>query len=138
MLILIKLDVSQIKFIELCYENCEVFLIKPHFIHYILVSNEKMKYNTRDFPKRYKNATNIEFSISSDADQIGGLWMEEERNPFERTQCFDDIVYIDIEYINGAKEAIYVPWDGTDYTNYNQSSEIDQDGNLIVVIKKDA
>lgn len=135
---MIKLDLSTIKQIELCYENCEVFLIQPQFIKYILVSEEKMKYDVREFPKRYKEASAIEFFIASDSDQIGGLWMEKKRQPFERTKCFDDIVCIDIEYINGAKEAIYASWDGTDEINNNQTTEIDQNGNLLVIIKKDA
>ena len=63
---------------------------------------------------------------------------------FERLSKFNDIVYI--TYLDGNKnilESIYVPWRDkvTDYslfsgeTNLNQSSKIDKDGNLEILIK---
>jgi len=130
------LDLSTIKGIDICYENCEVFRVDSSYLKYISFSDAKTKYDVKRFPNRYKVVSGLEISISSLADRVGALWLEDDRKPFNRTETYPDIVYINVEYKNGVKEIIYPPWDGDDYTNKNQSSRIDNNGNLLIRILK--
>lgn len=61
-----------------------------------------------------------------------------ERTAFQRLLEFQDITHIEIEYDDGTKEYIAVPWDERDdYTNLYQSCTKSKSGHLYVLVCPD-
>jgi hypothetical protein len=128
---------STIKCIQFHYENCEMFSVDADFILACDLSPIKMKYNTYAFPtERYKSVSHVHLKISSQANKVRALWLEEEAEPFERTVRYGDLVFLIIHYQNGTKEKVQLPWEGDQYINNNQTATIDSEGHLLLTIKK--
>ena len=61
---------------------------------------------------------------------------KQEGSLFDRI-AINDICWIELYYTDNTMEEIHVSWsDKSDYINYYQSTQMDKDGNLIIVIDK--
>ena len=139
---------QEIKYIQIGLENVEVINIDVKNIEYMnihgIADRDTISWCDKKIHKS-KYCQSLHICINKKVDKkystYGG---DSDLNVFERLSKFNDIV--DITYLDGNKnrvESIYVPWRNkvTDNswfsgeTNLNQSSKIDKDGNLEILIK---
>ena len=139
---------KEIKYIQIGLENVEVINIDVKNIEYMsihgIAERDTISWCDKKIHKS-KYCQSLHICINKKVDKkystYGG---DSDLNVFERLSKFNDIV--DITYLDGNKnrvESIYVPWRNkvTDNswfsgeTNLNQSSKIDKDGNLEILIK---
>lgn len=133
---------KEIKSIELVLENCEVIEIGRENIGIFFVLDIKRSIS-RKAVNSISDSTTMEelfMQISSNANNIKSYittWSENKK-PFERLMCHEDITAIDINYQDNTNEYISVKWGGnSDYTNIYQTSAMNQyTGDLYIVISK--
>ena len=139
---------QEIKYIQIGLENVEVINIDVNNIDYMSLHGIADRDTISRCDKkidRSKYCQSLHICINKKVDKkyptYGG---SSDLTVFERLSKFNDIV--DITYLDGDKnrlESIYVPWrdkvaDNSWFsgeTNLNQSSKIDKDGNLEILIK---
>ncbi len=139
---------QEIKYIQIGLENVEVINIDVKNIEYMSLHGIADRDTISKCDKkigRSKYCQSLHICINKKVDKkyptYGGA---SNLTVFERLSKFKDIV--DITYLDGDKnriESIYVPWrdktaDNSWFsgeTNLNQSSKIDKDGNLEILIK---
>ena len=139
---------QEIKYIQIGLENVEVIDIDVKNIEYMSLHGIADRDTISRCDKkidRSKYCQSLHICINKKVDKkyptYGG---PSDLTVFERLSKFNDIV--DITYLDCDKnriESIYVPWrdkaaDNTWFsgeTNLNQSSKIDKDGNLEILIK---
>ena len=139
---------QEIKYIQIGLENVEVINIDVKNIEYMsihgIADRDTISWCDKKIHKS-KYCQSLHICINKKVDKkystYGG---DSDLTVFERLSKFNDIV--DITYLDGNKnrvESIYVPWRNkvTDNswfsgeTNLNQSSKIDKDGNLEILVK---
>ncbi len=142
---------EKVKYIEIVLENCEVIRINIEHIKFLSVRgiafNDFFSIYT-DGKKRIERNTSCKYLniiINKKADKIyKSFGMFPDFTVFERLTKYDDITAID--YIDGNAEtieSISVPWkdkvyeDGyvSEENSSCQSSKIDENGNLEIIIK---
>ena len=139
---------QEIKYIQIGLENVEVINIDVNNIDYMSLHGIADRDTISRCDKkidRSKYCQSLHICINKKVDKkyptYGG---SSDLTVFERLSKFNDIV--DITYLDGDKnrlESIYVPWrdkvaDNSWFsgeTNLNQSSKIDKDGNLEIIVK---
>lgn len=89
------------------------------------------------FIEKYKTSKLFAIEISKDANVPFKNLANEEELPFDRLLYCPDIVGIEVEYQDGIKEEISVPWGGdSDEINDYQKTFLSEAGNLYIVIHK--
>ena len=139
---------QEIKYIQIGLENVEVINIDVKNIEYMSIHGIADRDTISRCDKKIdksKFCQSLHICINKKVDKkcttYGG---DNDLTVFERLSKFNDIV--NITYLDGNKnilESIYVPWrdkvtDNSWFsgeTNLNQSSKIDKDGNLEILIK---
>ena len=139
---------QEIKYIQIGLENVEVIDIDVKNIEYMSLHGIADRDTISRCDKkidRSKYCQSLHICINKKVDKkyptYGG---PSDLTVFERLSKFKDIV--DITYLDGNKnrlESIYVPWrdkvvDNSWFsgeTNLNQTSKIDKDGNLEILVK---
>jgi len=139
---------QEIKYIQIGLENVEVINIDVKNIEYMSLHGIAEQDSISRCDKKVaksKYCHSLHICINKKVDKKypthGG---PSDLTVFERLSKFNDIV--DITYLDGNKnklESVYVPWrdkmtDNSWFsgeTNLNQSSKIDKDGNLEILIK---
>lgn len=135
---------QEIKYIQIGLENVEVINIDVENIEYMSIHGIADRDTiSRCDKKIYKSkyCQSLHICINKKVDK---KYSASDFTVFERLSKFNDIV--DITYLDGNKnrlESICVPWrdkvtDNSWFsgeTNLNQSSKIDKDGNLEILIK---
>ena len=139
---------QKIRYIQIGLENVEVIDIDVKNIEYMSlhgIAGQDTVSRCDKKVRRSKHCQSLHICINKKADKKYSNYGEDiDLTVFERLSKFDDIV--DITYLDAEKnrlETIYVPWSdkATDNpwssgdTNLNQSSKIDKDGNLEILIK---
>lgn len=139
---------QEIKYIQIGLENVEVIDIDVKNIEYMSLHGIADRDTISRCDKkvwRSKYCQSLHICINKKADKKYSNYGEDiDLTVFERLSKFDDIV--DITYLDDKKnrlETIYVPWSdkATDNpwfsgdTNINQSTKIDKDGNLEILVK---
>ncbi len=139
---------QEIKYIEFVLENVEVINIDVKNIEYMSINGIADRDTISRCDKKIDKSKCCQFlhiCINKNVDKKYPTDGEaSDLTVFERLSKFNDIVYI--SYLDGNEnklESIYVPWRDkvTDYflfpgeTNLNQSSKIDKDGNLEILVK---
>lgn len=131
---------SQVQFIEICFENCESVKIDQEQLIYLDLSNITSDINRYNKTQKcdsceiaINKAANIEYSPFGLTDYLI-------QKVFDRILAYDDIVSIQIHYDDDTEDYIYVPYKdkqegelGT--PNINQHTYLD-DGNLYIQIKQ--
>lgn len=144
-------NLEKVKYIEIVLENCEVIRINIEHIEFLSVRgiafNDFFSIYT-DGKKRIERNTSCKYLnivINKKADKIyKSFGMFPDFTVFERLTKHDDITAID--YLDGNAEtieSISVPWkdkvyeDGyvSEENSSCQSSKIDENGNLEIIIK---
>lgn len=139
---------QEIKYIQFVLENVEVINIDVENIEYMSIHGIADRHTISWCDKKIdksKCCQSLHICINKKADKKCQTYgRDSDLTVFERLSKFNDIV--NITYLDGNKnklESIWVPWRDkvTDYslfsgeTNLNQSSKIDKDGNLEILIK---
>ena len=139
---------QEIKYIQFVLENVEVINIDVENIEYMSIHGIADRHTISWCDKKIdksKCCQSLHICINKKVDKKCQTYgRDSDLTVFERLSKFNDIVYIN--YLDGNKnilESIYVPWRDkvTDYflfpgeTNLNQSSKIDKDGNLEILVK---
>ena len=137
-----------IKYIQIGLENVEVINIDVKNIEYMslhgISDDDSISRCDKNVEKR-RFCQSLEICINKKVNKKYPTYGGPSSNTvFERLTKFNDIV--DVTYLDGKKnnlETIFVPWkdkpginpffDGE--ANLNQTSKIDKDGNLVIVVK---
>ncbi len=131
------MNVEKIKEVTLCFENCEICILKPDMFRYLVIEGITIKKKVNCF--QYKNGEILEnkscnyFSIQINEKGLKQLcWDETLKERLNR----NDIVAVIITYQDGNEEEIYVPWGNEDYINEYQKNTYTEDRNMQVIIEK--
>ena len=139
---------QETKYMQIGLENVEVINIDVKNIEYMSLHGIAERDTISRCNKkvsRSKYCQSLHICINKKADKKYSTYGEDiDLTVFERLSKFNDIV--DITYLDAEKkrlETIYVPWSDkatdnpwlSDDINLNQSSKIDKDGNLEILIK---
>lgn len=119
---MINLDSSNIKALEIGFENCLVTTVPAEYVTGY-ISKES---STIAIHKSFND-----FKIQDEG--FGDYYL------FDRIQCHDDITSLTVVYTDGTEDMIYVEYKEKDEDvlgspNVFQKSKIDEYGNLIVTI----
>lgn len=138
----------EIKYIQIGLENVEVIYIDVKYIEYMSLLGIADRDTISRCDKkvvRSKYCQSLHICINKKVDKKYPTYHGPSNlTVFERLSKLNDIV--DITYLDGDKniiESIYVPWSDkvadnswfSSETNLNQSSKIDKDGNLEILVK---
>ena len=144
-------NLEKVKYIQIVLENCEVIEINIEHIEFLsvrgIIFNDFLyKYsNDKNGIERNESCKYLEIVINKKVDKIyKSFGMFPNFTVFERLTKYDDITAID--YLDGNAEtieSISVPWkdkvyeDGyvSEENSSCQSSKIDENGNLEIIIK---
>lgn len=139
---IVKKMEERIHFIQIVLENVETINIDINdieFMHINGICEQDFIYRTAE-KKIQKNkwCSSINICINKRADKYYDTGWYDDLTVFQRIQKWSDIV--SISYLDESKnevETIYVPWldEKCDCDNHYQSSKIDKDGNLEIIIK---
>lgn len=134
---------KKVKYVDIVLENCEVFRVSPKSIESITINNIQRYLGINCF--QYKNGEIYE-NISTDKviiklknfSKIKDITkFPTNLNFLERINYIKDITHLDLNYDDGTKEYITVPWD--EHENYNdwQNNKIDKnwkDEDILTII----
>ena len=129
-----------IKYIRIILENCEVIKIDGKYIGYFLLDDIKKSvqiFGCNSFGTAW-TAQLFAVEIHKDANRINEAFGEETSETiFERLQKYNDITSVEVVENDGPITKCFVRWDGFD-ENDNQTSVIGENGNLYIVVDKEA
>ncbi len=131
---------SEVKYIELVFENCEEVRIDRKDIGCFWctdVCSTIARYACNSIDKK-QFCKELYIEISPDANkQFVSFGKETGRTIFQRIQEWNDITHIAVYYEDGTDDYIALEWgDNNDFTNTYQSSVIGEFGSLHVLVSQ--
>ena len=134
-----KIDGPSFAYLQIGFENADAIEIASKYIEIFDTSIFKDLSLTNDKKDEILHCVYLHLCINKGADRSYRIY--DRLSPcsvFERLLKFRDIAYI--TYLNREKtptKTIYVPWDeGSDTDNRFQSTKINEDGNLEILIQR--
>lgn len=132
---------QEVKQIELVFENCEDMTFLPKQIGAFWCSDITAQVGRIACNSISKQlwCKELFLELYPVANQkYDSFGHKSEDTTFERICRFDDITGIEITYEDGSKDYILLPWNEEgNYTNKHQSSQIDENGRLYVLVSKE-
>lgn len=132
------MKIKQIESIELVMENCEYYVIPQKLIQCFTIKGIKKDIfaNIMGQCSEYKSADYVYIMIENFNDiKPGYNWMED--SFIERVKKFNDIAQIILNYEDGEKFNVCVPWGEDENTNEYQTMTIN-DNWIEIEFKKDS
>ena len=132
---------KKLRSLELCLENCEIIKFPNKYLRGFFLDEitETLRFYNYDDPRINRSfyASDFRVEILPDANTMDSFVTDypNKRLPFERLQEWPDITCISLNF-NRDSEVYYLPWKGTDENNTLQKTRINNNGSLIIRVKK--